>query len=170
MLIMYLKNVNRHKNVCYIYKKCAICLKKSRYQTIWVKNVPKFFPVHAHHLGKTGGRSCMHLCVNSFCLLVHVAVSIKCEYTDYRIPKRTDPHIYFGVLNFKKAYLLNRSSEFRSVFTAGTLATRSLKLDPAWVYFDEIFSMPTFVLYGATLVLYCATLILYRATFFKTYF
>ena len=59
--------------------------------------------------------------------------------------KNRSTHIYFGVLNFKKSYLSNRSSELTSVFTAGTLAMRPLKLDPAWVYFDEIFSMPTFV-------------------------
>ena len=73
--------------------------------------------------------------------------------------------IYSGFQIFKKTYLLNRGSEFRSLFTIGILATRSLKLDPAWVCFDEFF-MPTLMLYCATLLLYCATLLLHRATFF----
>ena len=78
--------------------------------------------------------------------------------------------IYSGFQILKNSYLLNRASEFKSIFTIGILATRSLKLDPAWVCFDEIFLMPTLTLYCTTLLLHGATLVPDCATFLKTKF
>lgn len=105
-----------------------------------------------------------HACILFFCLLVHVIRLVTSE------EKEQVCVIILGFQNFKNPYLSNRASKFRSVFTIGFLATRSFKLDPTWICFDEFFFMPTLVLYGATLVLHCATLVLYCATFFQNQF
>ena len=45
----------------------------------------------------------------------------------------------FGFFVFKMFYLLNKKSDWRSVFTIKSLATRSSKLDLISIYFDELF-------------------------------
>ena len=48
---------------------------------------------------------------------------------------------YFSKLNFKNKYLENRSFKWRIVFTFELLASRSSKLDPILICFDELFSL-----------------------------
>ena len=45
----------------------------------------------------------------------------------------------FGVSVFKIFYLLNKKSDWKSVFTIKSLAMRSSKLDPMLICFDEFF-------------------------------
>ena len=45
----------------------------------------------------------------------------------------------FGFSVFKMFYLFNEKSDWRSVFTIKSLATRSSKLDLISIYFDEFF-------------------------------
>ena len=79
----------------------------------------------------------------------------KSAHTFCLVPKRTSPHVYyanrlphhcmhacrnlFGFSVFKMFYLLNEKSDWRSIFTIKSLATRSSKLDLISIYFDKIF-------------------------------
>ena len=49
------------------------------------------------------------------------------------------------IRKFKMFCSLNRLSDFGSVFTVGLVATRSSKLDPMSIYFDDFFGGCNFV-------------------------
>ena len=129
--------------------------------------MPEILKVHAHFFVGTGGRAgYLHVC-----LFLSASECFLLALNAYGLVLETDSRTFILATSiFKKSYLLNHTSEFRSVFTVGFIATRSSKLDPAWICFDEIFLMPTLALYCATSVLLCATLVLHGAIFFKPSF
>ena len=122
----------------------------------------------AHLLEETRGLSYSACMLNFFCPLMHVTTALNVFTLSLYFEKRPDLYVFIsGFQRFKKPYLTNRTSEFKSIFMLQILTTRSLKLDPSRVCFDEKNPMPTLRLYGATLVMHCATLVLHDATVFQ---
>ena len=102
---------------------------------------PEILKVHAHFFVGTGGRAgYLHVC-----LFLSASECFLLALNAYGLVLETDSRTFILATSiFKKSYLLNHTSEFRSVFTVGFIATRSSKLDPAWICFDEIFQTQFF--------------------------